>query len=44
VARLLAAIPKLEGDNIDLKENNVEMEEENSLTNRKRKSTWIPFH
>jgi hypothetical protein len=29
VDRLLANIPKLEGDNIDLEENNVEMEEDN---------------
>jgi len=35
VDRLLTAIPKLEGDNIDMEENNVEMEEENSGTCRK---------
>jgi hypothetical protein len=36
VNRLLPAIPKLDGDNIDLEENNVEMEEENIHTYRKR--------
>jgi hypothetical protein len=44
VAGLLAAIPKLEGDNIDLEENNVEMEEDNSLTNRKRKYQSVKSH
>jgi hypothetical protein len=33
---LSLAIPKLDGDNIDLEEDNVEMEEENSITYRKR--------
>jgi hypothetical protein len=36
VDRLSLAIPKLDGDNIDLEEDNVEMEEENSITYRKR--------
>jgi len=35
VVRLLAAIPKLDGDNIDLEGNNVEMEEDNIHTYRK---------
>jgi hypothetical protein len=36
VDRLLANIPKLEGDNKDMEENNVEMEEDNIHTYRKR--------
>ena len=36
VDRLFAAIPKLEGDHIDLEENNVEIEEDNIHTYRKR--------
>jgi hypothetical protein len=40
----LAAIPKLEDDNIDLEEYNVEMEEGNSLTNRKRKYQSVKSH
>jgi hypothetical protein len=44
VARLLADIPKLDGDNKDLEENNVEMEEDNSLTNRKRKYQSVKRH
>ena len=44
VAVLLADIPKLDGDNKDLEENNVEMEEDNSLTNRKRKYQSVKSH
>jgi hypothetical protein len=44
VAELLAAVPKLEGDNIDMEESIVEMEEENSLTNRKRKYQSVKSH
>jgi hypothetical protein len=40
----LLDIPKLDGDNKDLEENNVEMEEDNSLTNRKRKYQFVKRH
>jgi hypothetical protein len=41
---LLADIPKLDGDNKDMEENNVEMKEDNSLTNRKRKYQSVQSH
>ena len=36
VARLLTTVPKLKGDNFDMEECNIEMEEDNTFTYRKR--------